>query len=453
MRVGVRKLSSQSLGLHSIRNVGIIAHIDAGKTTTTERMLFFSGKSRNLGDVDDGNTVTDYLVEERQRGITIQSACVTFPWREHRINLIDSPGHVDFTFEVERSIRVLDGAVAILDGVAGVEAQTETVWRQSLRYNVPRMVYINKLDRDGSSFSRSLESLRNKFPLSCFVPIQFPILTKGFAPIVGLVDLVDQMEMRWKGDRGQDMEEIDVSESHPLYEEFEIRRGEMIETLADHSDVIAEHFLESIPVSRALLKKEIRSLVADGKIVPVLCGSSYKNLGVQTLLDAVCDYLPSPLERPDVAAHEMILEGGLLRTGSRKALKSDPRGDLCAMVFKVVYDPRRGPVNFVRVFSGTLNAKDLVSLSRLSKGSKGVPPAVIKERAARILELYGSDWNDVESVSAGNICAIVGMKNAHTGDTISGGSRQKPLKLDGISIPDPVFSASIEAHSTSDEVG
>ncbi|XP_075694393.1 ribosome-releasing factor 2, mitochondrial isoform X2 [Rhinoderma darwinii] len=425
-----------------IRNIGIMAHIDAGKTTTTERMLYYSGYTRALGDVDDGDTVTDFMVQERERGITIQSAAVTFDWNGHRINLIDTPGHVDFTVEVERSLRVLDGAVAVFDASAGVEAQTLTVWRQADKHYVPRMCFLNKMDKTGASFTYSIESIKEKLKAKPLL-LQLPIGEgKSFR---GLIDLVTMESLCWSprsneddGRRFQRNPVNDIMDPDLLQSAKEARNA-LLEQIADLDDEFASLMLEEysedfnlIPVEK--LHAAIRRITLARSAVPVLCGSALKNKGVQPLLDAITLYLPSP----DDCSHDFM---------------SWYKDDLCALAFKVVHDRQRGPMVFVRIYSGMMKAQSAVY--NVNKNCT--------ERMSRLLLPFADQQVEISSLPPGNIALTVGLKQTATGDTIvssktsattaarragqSGEKSKDNLVLAGVEIPEPVFFCTIEPPS------
>ncbi|KAI8907169.1 P-loop containing nucleoside triphosphate hydrolase protein [Gorgonomyces haynaldii] len=414
-----------------IRNIGIIAHIDAGKTTTTERMLYYVGYTQRIGNVDDGSTVTDYLKTERERGITITSACIPLGYRDHRINLIDTPGHVDFTIEVERSLMVLDGAVTVLDGVAGVEAQTETVWKQSNRYNIPRVCFVNKMDRQGASFVNTIASMRRLTGWGSPIPIQLPLFkaqtltTKDNSggQLVGVIDLVSMQHLDFsEHPTGRIVKRAPIPEI--VLEQAQKARADMIEQLAELDDTILEHFLESgdaasIPMD--LIQKALRKTTIEGSAVPVLCGAAFRNLGVQPVLDAICDYLPHPNERP------------------LPALKNDkkPQKSLFGLAFKVIYDHQRGPIVFVRVYEGQLQARSMVKVAKRGKQ---------KERATKVIELYADDMEEIPAIEKGNIGAIIGTKNICTGDVIVSHSDTNEYELAQLTIPPPVFVRSCEGN-------
>ena len=414
--------------LSRTRNIGIMAHIDAGKTTTTERILFYTGISHKIGEVHDGAAVMDWMVQEQERGITITSAATTCFWNDHRINIIDTPGHVDFTVEVERSLRVLDGAVAVFCAVGGVEPQSETVWRQADRYGVPRIAFVNKMDRIGADFDNVVSMIRSRLQAPA-VPIQLPIGAED--DFSGMIDLVRMKAVVWSDDNlGVDMAENEVPPE--LAESAALAREQMIEALADTDETLLEKFLEGQEVSEAELKHAIRSATLSMQICPVLCGSAFKNKGVQAMLDGVVDYLPSPEDVP-------AIDGVHPDTGDaveRHARASEP---FSALAFKIMTDPFVGRLSFVRVYSGT--AKVGETLLNATKGKK--------ERVGRLLKMHANNREDIREVSAGDICAIVGPKTLATGDTLS--ALNAPILLEKISFPDPVISIAIEPKTKADQ--
>ncbi|KAG3160610.1 Elongation factor G [Phytophthora cactorum] len=443
--------SSQEDAAHvaAIRNIGILAHIDAGKTTTTERMLFYSGAIRRMGEVHDGDATMDFMPQERERGITIGAAAISFPWREHHINLIDTPGHVDFTIEVERAIRVLDGAVAVLDGVAGVEAQTETVWEQADRYKVPRIAFVNKLDREGASFIRSCESIEMRFGVQTLC-VQLPVGEE--AEFEGLLDLVDMQLVRWVDKEGEQVQRLPLLPSAggkmaDLYAKAVEGRQTLIERASNFDDELGELFLMEEEIDNETLKAALRRITVQrdmaSQVVVTLCGSALKNKGVQPLLDAVVDYLPSPLDLAPFEAHTVV--GGKKTRGQgaeNKGVQLQPSSSepLCALAFKVQHDRQRGLVVFFRVYSGVLNAK-----SQLINASRGGT----KERLTRLIHVAADDQEAVEFISAGHIGAAVGLKHTFTGDTlVSAKDAAHLMVLPGVQIPKPVFTCSIEAESS-----
>ncbi|KAF9956290.1 Ribosome-releasing factor 2, mitochondrial [Mortierella alpina] len=420
------------ISIKNARNIGIIAHIDAGKTTTTERMLHYAGFTRRIGDVDSGDTIMDYMKQERERGITITSAAITFGWKDHRINLIDTPGHVDFTIEVERSIRVLDGAVTILDAVAGVEAQTETVWQQAARQGIPRIAFVNKMDRAGAGFGRTSLNDTPSTGGAQSMDAQFN----------GVVDVLSMEILRWDSDsKGAKMTRSPLDSSYldqDLYLEAVKARVALVEQLSALDEHIIELFLtleDHMAIEAKDLQAAIRRLTLSSTIVPVLCGASFKNIGVQPLLDSVVDYLPSPDERP--AALGRMPDGKMVEIG-----KGGLKERLCALAFKVVHDARRGPMVFVRVYAGQLNERAQLWNSTTHT----------KERANKLLQMYAMDVEEIPHVTRGNIGVILGLKDTRTGDTLlDAHDPRKGLALSGIKVPSPVFFASVEPMSTSDE--
>ena len=417
-----------SADLSNVRNIGIVAHIDAGKTTTTERILFYTGKIHKHGDVHDGNTTTDFMVQEKERGITIQSAAISCTWEGHSINIIDTPGHVDFTMEVERSLRVLDGAVCVFCAVGGVQPQSETVWRQADRYGVPRLAFVNKMDRMGADFARVVEEMRTKLKaVAC--PVELPIGREdGFK---GVVDLI-----RMKGivyDEATEGKTFTVGEiPAELKDDAELARAELVEKVADLDEGVMEAFLEKGDLTEAELVPAIRRLVVAGRLVPVLCGTSLRDKGVQPLLDAICAYLPSPKDRPPVSATD-------LKSGEPVTRKQDDSELLTSLVFKIASDPYVGKLYFVRVYGGVLR-----------KGANAYNPRTRKrERILKIVRLFADDQIEVEELRAGDIGAVVGLKEVTTGDTLC--SEMKPCYLERITAPQPVMFLAIEPKSSADK--
>ncbi|MDI6772555.1 MAG: elongation factor G [bacterium] len=413
--------------LATIRNIGIVAHIDAGKTTTTERILFYTGRVHRLGEVDEGSATMDWMIQERERGITITSAATTCEWRDHRINIIDTPGHVDFTMEVERSMRVLDGAVVLLSAVEGVQPQSETVWRQAERYRVPRIIYINKMDRTGADFLRTVEMIRERLG-AVAVPVQLPIGAEdGFQ---GVVDLIRMKSTIYLDDLGTRSDETDTPEGpRELAEQF---RERLIETAADLDDAIAVKYLEGAPIGEEELRAALRRGTIAGRIIPVLCGSSFRNKGVQPLLDSVIDYLPSPLDMPPVTGVDK-------KTGQAVQRSADPSGPLAALAFKIISDPYVGKLTYFRVYSGTLHAGSYVFNANKAQ----------KERVSRILQMHANHREDISEVSAGNVVAAVGLRVTATGDTLC--DEDAPLVLESMHFPDPVISVAVEPKTRADE--
>ncbi len=413
--------------LELMRNIGIIAHIDAGKTTTTERVLFYTGKTHRIGSVDDGTTVTDWMAQERERGITITAAAITANWHEYQINIIDTPGHIDFTAEVQRSLRVLDGGVVVFDGVQGVEPQSETVWRQADRYHVPRICFINKLDRIGADFQRALASIKERLGANA-VPLQLPIGHE--AAFQAIIDLFTLKAIYWVDDLGLQMEERDIPAD--LLDEAKAAREVLVERIAETDDELTHRFLEGETISVEDLKKALRKATIAGTIVPVLCGSSLKNKGVQPMLDAVIDYLPSPIDIPSVI-------GTNPETGKDEPRRTDDNEPFCALVFKIVADPYVGRLAYFRVYSGVVEVGATVQNSTKRR----------KERLGRVLRMYADRREELTEVRAGDIGATLGLKDSFTGDTLC--DADHPITLEAISFPEPVIEIAIEPRSASDQ--
>ena len=404
-----------------------MAHIDAGKTTTTERILYYTGRTHRIGEVHEGAATMDWMAQEQERGITITSAATTCIWRDHRINIIDTPGHVDFTVEVERSLRVLDGAVAVFDSVAGVEPQSETVWRQADRYGVPRIAYVNKMDRIGADFDRSVETMRDRLGANA-IPVHLPIGSE--AAFVGLVDLVTMIAVTYEDDLGTTVTQGPVPDD--LKDAADQGRETLIEALADVDDTLAEAYLEGEEITPEMLRSAIRKGVLALAITPVLCGSSFKNKGVQDLLDAVVDYLPSPL---DVKPAEGMEPG----KDEPTARPPEPGAPFAALAFKVMSDPFVGRLTFLRVYSGTVNAGANIVNATKDK----------KERIGRLLMMHANHREDIDKAGAGDIVAAVGLKTVTTGDTLSDVS--KPIVLEQMTFPEPVISVAIEPKTKQDQ--
>ena len=400
----------RQVSLEKTRNIGIMAHIDAGKTTTTERILYYTGKTHKIGEVHEGAAVMDWMEQEQERGITITSAATTAFWDDHRINIIDTPGHVDFTVEVERSLRVLDGAVAVFDSVAGVEPQSETVWRQADTYKVPRIAYVNKMDRTGAGFEMSVNTMIERLGANA-IPIQLPIGSE--ADFVGIIDLVTEKATIYKDDLGVDIEVVDIPED--LVDAAHEARTVLIEAIAEFDDELMESYLADEPLDEARVKAAIRKATLAMTMTPVLCGSSFKNKGVQPLLDAVIAYLPSPLEVPPITGHHP-------KTDAEEARDASDDAPFAALAFKIATDPFVGKLVFFRVYSGTLTA-----------GSKILNATTGKtERLGRILMMHANDREDVEEVYAGDIAAAVGAKDATTGDTFCDPNQPGDPREDGL---------------------
>ncbi len=412
------------------RNIGIMAHIDAGKTTTTERILYYTGKSHKIGEVHDGNTVMDWMEQEQERGITITAAATMCAWKNYRINIIDTPGHVDFTIEVERSLRVLDGAVAVFDAVNGVESQTETVWRQADKYKVPRICFINKMDRVGADFNMSLETIKERL-MAVPAAIQMPIGAEdGF---VGMVDLVAEKAFIWKTADGKG-ENFSTGEiPGEFLSEAQKAREKLIETLADYDDALADKYLSGDPLSEQDLKLSIRKSTLALKITPVLCGSAFKNKGVQPLLDAVVDYLPTPLDRGEIFGKSAKDLEKLV------SCKTDFKEPVVALAFKLASDNFAGSLCYVRVYSGIIKMGESLTNPREKK----------KERVAKIVKMHANSRTEVQELKAGDIGAIVGLKFTVTGDTLC--AHEREVVLESITFPDPVISIVVEAKSSGDQ--
>jgi len=409
------------------RNIGIIAHIDAGKTTTTERILYYTGKTHRIGSVDDGTTVTDWMEQERERGITIVSAAVSAVWKDYQINIIDTPGHIDFTAEVQRSLRVLDGGIVIFDAVQGVEPQSETVWRQADRYRVPRICFVNKMDRVGASFERTVTMVQERLGANP-IPVQMPIGSES--KFQGVIDLFTEKAIYWDEGLG---EAPRITDAPPdLQPQISEMRDRMIEQIVEVDDELTLKYLEGEHISNEELKSALRKAVIANMVTPVYCGSSLRNKGVQPLLDAIIDFLPSPIDVPPVR--------GFI-PGNEKEIERGPDDDapLSALVFKIVTDPYVGRLAYVRVYSGKIKQGTMVYNSTKEK----------KERIGRLLRMYADRREDVDEVLAGDIGATLGLKNSFTGDTLCVSSEQ--ILLEAISFPEPVISVAIEPKTTADQ--
>ncbi len=416
--------------LEKTRNIGIMAHIDAGKTTTTERILYYTGRSYKIGEVHEGTATMDWMVQEQERGITITSAATTCFWRDCRVNIIDTPGHVDFTVEVERSLRVLDGAVAILDAVSGVEPQTETVWRQADKYRVPRMVYVNKMDRVGADFYQCIDLVRERLGAHP-VPLQIPIGRED--QYRGLVDLIDEVGLVWTDDDdslGKEFTKIEIPAE--MKEQVKEYREKMIEGLAEVDEHLMEKYVHGEPITPAELKAAVRKGTISMKLFPILCGASFKNKGVQPLLDAVIDYLPSPLDIPPIQG---------INPETKEVEERKPADDapFAALAFKIMNDQHVGQLVFLRVYSGTLEAGSGVYNSTRDK----------KERIGRLLRMHANKKEEIEDVAAGDIAAAIGLKLTTTGDTLCDPDR--PIVLESMTFPEPVIAVAIEPKTRADE--
>ena len=413
--------------LEKYRNIGIIAHIDAGKTTTTERIMFYTGMTHRIGSVDEGTTVTDWMVQERERGITIVSAAVSAEWKGYQVNIIDTPGHIDFTAEVQRSLRVLDGGVVVFDAVQGVEPQSETVWRQADRYGVPRICFVNKMDRVGASYERTIESIIDRLganPIAMQLPVGFEA---GFK---GVVDLLNMKAIVWEDDLGKEPQILEVPDD--LKQQADQARAKMVEKIAELDDDLTMKFLEAQEISIDELKVALRKGVIANKAYPIFCGSSLKNKGVQVMLDAVIDYLPSPADIPSIKASEPG------KPENEFELPAQDDAPLSALVFKIVTDPYVGRLAYIRVYSGVLSQGQTVQNS--TKGRK--------ERIGRLLRMHADRREDITEIRAGDIGAVLGFKESFTGDTLFD---SKALVLESISFPEPVISIAIEPKSSSDQ--
>ena len=420
--------ATKRVPLDRVRNIGIMAHIDAGKTTTTERILYYTGRVHRMGEVHEGGATMDWMAQEQERGITITSAATTCFWNDHRINIIDTPGHVDFTVEVERSLRVLDGAVALFDSVAGVEPQSETVWRQADRYGVPRIAYVNKMDRVGADFPKAVQTMIDRLGANA-IPIQLPIGAES--EFVGIIDVVKMQAIIYADDLGTDQEKSAVPAEYMAA--AEAAREKLIEAVADSDDSLAEAYLDGEEISPERLSAALRAAVLAATVTPVLCGSSFKNKGVQPLLDAVVDYLPSPL---DVPPAEGIVPGHEDQHITREASESAP---FAALAFKIMSDPYVGRLTYLRVYSGSIESG--AALINATKDRK--------ERAGRLLMMHANHREDVDSVSAGDIVAAVGLKSTTTGDTLCDPSA--PIVLEQMTFPEPVIGLAIEPRTKQDQ--
>jgi elongation factor G len=405
--------------LELYRNIGIMAHIDAGKTTTSERILFYTGKTHKIGEVHDGEATMDWMAEEQERGITITSACTTCMWKDHRINLIDTPGHVDFTVEVERSLKVLDGAVAVYCARGGVQPQSETVWRQAAKYKVPRIAFVNKMDRDDANFYRVIDMMKDRLKANA-VPIQLPIgASETFA---GIVDLFEMNATYYKDDLGKDMEVTDIPED--MKDKAIKYRQQMVEAICETDDALLERYLNGETIPNDELKKALRKATIEMKIFPVTCGSAFKNKGIQQLLDAIVDYLPSPVDVDHIK--------GTTPDGKEEVRKTDDEEPFAGLAFKIMSDPFVGRLAFVRVYSGVLEAGSYVY-----NATKGVT-----ERVGRLIQMHANHRNEITEVRAGDICAVVGLKSTITGDTLC--TESAPIILEKMEFPEPVIRVAIE---------
>ena len=405
--------------LDKFRNFGIMAHIDAGKTTTTERILFYTGMSHKIGEVHDGAATMDWMVQEQERGITITSAATCCMWKDHELNIIDTPGHVDFTVEVERSLRVLDGAVTVLDAKSGVEPQTETVWRQADKYGVPRMIYVNKMDATGADFFRCVSTVKERLKANA-VPIQIPV--GGEENFKGMIDLIRNVAILYYDDLGKDMREEAIPAEYA--EQAEEYRNAMIEAIAETDEELMEKYLEGEEITEDELHSALRKATIANEIYPCICGSSYKNKGVQQMIDGVVAYLPSPLDVPAIKG--TTLDG---EEAHRESSDSEP---LSALAFKIATDPFVGKLAFARIYSGVMESGSYVLNSTKGK----------KERIGRLVKMHSNSRQEVEALEAGELGAVIGLKNTTTGDTLC--SEANPIILESMDFPEPVINVAIE---------
>ncbi len=417
---------AREFSLENTRNIGIMAHIDAGKTTTTERILFYTGRVHKIGEVHEGAATMDWMEQEQERGITITSAATTAQWKGHRINIIDTPGHVDFTVEVERSLRVLDGAVGVFSAKEGVEPQSETVWRQADKYGVPRIAYVNKMDIIGADYLNVIDSMKDRLQANA-VAIQLPIGAEN--DFIGIIDLVEEVAYMFKDDLGQEVDKVEVPEDYKA--KVEELRSELVEKVAELDEELTMKYLEGEEITVPELKAALRKGVCDVKIFPVVCGSSYKNKGVQSMIDAVVDYLPSPLDVPDIK--------GLLDDGTETTRKSSDSEPFSALAFKIATDPFVGKLTFFRVYSGVLKSGSYVM--NATKGKR--------ERIGRILQMHANSREEISEVYAGDIAAAVGLKDTGTGDTLC--DEKSPVILESMNFPDPVIHIAVEPKTKADQ--
>jgi elongation factor G len=424
----IDKTKGVPVALDRVRNIGIMAHIDAGKTTTTERILYYTGRTHKMGEVHEGAAVMDWMAQEQERGITITSAATTAFWRDFRVNIIDTPGHVDFTVEVERSLRVLDGAIAVFDAVAGVEPQSETVWRQADRYRVPRIAFINKMDRTGADFFASVQSMVDRLGARP-VPVQLPLGQEEH--FRGVIDLVEMRALVWQDELGTNYEVEEIPAE--LLEQAQEYHHQLIDSVADHDDELLEtYLLDEDAVTPEMLRRALRAATLDITVTPILLGSAFKNKGVQPLLDAVVEYLPSPLDVPPVHGIDPRTEHEL----SRRPAVDEP---FAALAFKVMSDPYVGKLTYIRVYSGQVNAGDRVLNTTTGK----------TERIGRILQMHANHREEREQIMAGEIAATVGLKNTTTGDTLA--TDTAPIRLESMDFPEPVISVAIEPKTKGDQ--
>jgi elongation factor G len=422
----MKEIQAIYVDLKKLRNIGIMAHIDAGKTTTTERILFYTGRKHNIGSVDDGTATMDWMVQEKERGITIVSAATTCMWKDHRINIIDTPGHVDFTIEVERALRVLDGAVAVFDAAAGVEPQSETVWRQADKYNVPRIAFMNKMDKLGADFEMAVQTMVDRLKANP-IPVQMPMGAED--SFEGVIDLIEMKAIRWLNENGTEMVYEEIPEKYRA--KAEEMREDLLEKVAELDDEIMMLYLEGEEISNDLIKKALRKATIENKATPVFCGSAKMNRGVQPLLDGILEYLPSPLDMPPVR--------GWNQNGEEVQIKPSEDEPFTALAFKIQADPYVGKLTFFRVYSGRLEKGSYVYNSTKGK----------KERISRLIFMHADKREDVEYVRAGDIVAAIGLKDTKTGDTLC--DEQRPVILEKMEFPEPVISIAIEPETKNDQ--
>ena len=420
--------------IETVRNIGIVAHIDAGKTTTTERILYYTGMVHKIGEVHDGAATTDYMEQERERGITITSAAISSEWKNHRINIIDTPGHVDFTMEVERSLRVLDGMVGVLCAVAGVQPQSETVWRQANRYKVPRIVFVNKMDRPGSNFMKAVKGLNERLGDRA-IPAQLPIFENE--EFTGIVDVITRKGYIYMDDLGEDIKEVEIPED--MVDEVDMYREELVEVCSEQDDALLNKYMEGEEISVEEIKTALRKAVLATAVTPVFCGTAFKNKGVQLLLDAVIELLPAPTDLPPVQDMSHIMNGEEEPAeADRVVMEAKDDAAFSALAFKIITDPFIGKLTFLRVYSGHLEKGSYVLNSTKDK----------KERISRLVEMRADQRLELEAIYAGDLAAAVGLRNTTTGDTLC--LQDNPIILESMVIPEPVISVAVEPKTTAD---
>ncbi|MBU3958268.1 MAG: elongation factor G, partial [Candidatus Omnitrophica bacterium] len=418
----------QKIPLEKIRNIGIIAHIDAGKTTTTERMLYYTGRTYKIGEVDEGTATMDWMIQEQERGITITAACTTCIWNGFHINIIDTPGHVDFTVEVERALKVLDGAVVIFCGVGGVEPQSETVWRQADRYNVPRIAFINKMDRTGSNFFQVAEQIHKKLGFTTAAAVQLPFGEED--NFQGIIDLIEKKLILYKDDLGKEFEAQDIPSD--LAGKVEKYRNILLEKLAEADETLMDKFVHGQEITSVQIKEGIRRAAIKNKFVPVLCGAAFRNKGIQLLLDAICEYLPSPEDLPPIKGIDP-------QTGNFEEITTSDEAPFCALCFKIATDPYVGKINYVRVYSGRLHSgKYVYNASRR-----------VEERVSKLVRMHANRQEIIDGISTGDIAAVAGLKETKTGDTLC--DKDNPILIEAIRFPEPVIQQAIESKGKQDQ--